>query len=285
MANEVSPETPPVAHKPATNPLIGLITEATGLERVIYLMLIFIPLAFAAEFAGWDQTLIFFFSCLGITPLAKIMGTATEELAVKAGQGIGGLLNATFGNAVELIIAIFALLRAQEDPKLLDVVKASITGSIVGNLLFVLGLAIFVGGWKRNKQSFNETAKAFLVPLKKEADGSVIFPPYREHPWHMLAITRERVHLKRESKLAARVEGRSSLARIGIVVHLTAPTIHAGFGGKITLEMINFSPFYLKMVPNKTPICQLIVEMLASVPTIDINTKFQGQTIPSGEKK
>jgi len=135
------------------------------------------------------------------------------------------------------------------------------------------------------EQSFNETAKAFLVSLKKEADGSVIFPPYKKHPWHMLAITRERVHLKRESKLAARVEGRSSLARIGIVVHLTAPTIHAGFGGKITLEMINFSPFYLKMVPNKTPICQLIVEMLASDPTIDINTKFQGQTIPSGEKK
>lgn len=158
MAKEVSSETPSTAHKPAANPLVGLIKESTTLERVIYLMLVFIPLAFVAEFAAWDQTLIFFFSCLGITPLAKIMGTATEELAVKAGQGIGGLLNATFGNAVELIIAIFALLRAQEDPKLLDVVKASITGSIVGNLLFVLGLAIFVGGWKRNKQTFNETA-------------------------------------------------------------------------------------------------------------------------------
>jgi dCTP deaminase len=135
------------------------------------------------------------------------------------------------------------------------------------------------------EQSFNETAKAYLVPLKKQDDGSVIFPPYRVHPWHMLTVTRERVHLKRESKLAARVEGRSSLARIGIIVHLTAPTIHAGFSGKIALEMINFSPFYLKMVPNKTLICQLIVEMLASDPTTQINTKFQGQTLPSGEKK
>jgi dCTP deaminase len=134
-------------------------------------------------------------------------------------------------------------------------------------------------------QKFNETARAYLVPLKKQDDGSIIFPPFREHPWHMLAITRERVHLNRDYKLAARVEGRSSLARIGIIVHLTAPTIHAGFNGKITLELINFSPFYLKMVPNKTRICQLIVELLESEPTREINTAFQGQTVPSGEKK
>src|SRR6266850_1133626 len=91
-------------------------------------------------------------------------------------------------------------------------------------------------------QKFPETAKAFLVRLNTHKDGSVILPPFSEHPWHMLAITRERVHLNRNFKLAARVEGRSSLARIGIIVHLTAPTIHAGFNGKITLEMINFSP-------------------------------------------
>jgi deoxycytidine triphosphate deaminase len=67
--------------------------------------------------------------------------------------------------------------------------------------------------------------------VKKQDDGSVIFPPFRDHPWHMLAITRERVHLNKSYKLAARVEGRASLARIGIIVHLTAPTIHAGFNG------------------------------------------------------
>jgi len=136
-----------------------------------------------------------------------------------------------------------------------------------------------------SQQTFTKTARAFLVPAKKQDDGSVIFPPFRDRPWHMLAITRERVHLNKRHKLAARVEGRSSLARIGIIVHLTAPTIHAGFNGKITLEMINFSPFYLKMVPNKTRICQLIVEQLESEPTLEIATGFQGQTLPSGEKK
>jgi dCTP deaminase len=134
-------------------------------------------------------------------------------------------------------------------------------------------------------QKFNETARAFLVPLKKEDDGSVIFPPFKDYPWHILAITHERVNLKHGAMLAARVEGRSSMARLGIIVHLTAPTIHAGFNGKITLEMINFSPFYLKMVPNKTRICQLIIERLESKPTQEINTMFQGQTLPSGEKK
>ena len=139
-----------------------------------------------------------------------------------------------------------------------------------------------------SQQTFAKTARAFLVPVKKQDDGSVIFPPFRDHPWHMLAITRERVHLNKSYKLAARVEGRASLARIRIIVHLTAPTIHAGFNGKITLEMIkmiNFSPFYLKRVPNKTRICQLIVEQLESEPTLEIATGFQGQTLPSGEKK
>lgn len=136
-----------------------------------------------------------------------------------------------------------------------------------------------------SQQTFVQTANAFLVQPKKQEDGSVIFPPFREHPWHMLAITRERVHLHRDFKLAARVEGRSSLARLGIIVHLTAPTIHAGFNGQITLEMINFGPFYLKMVPNQTQICQLIVEQLESVPTMEIATDFQGQTLPSGGKK
>jgi dCTP deaminase len=131
-------------------------------------------------------------------------------------------------------------------------------------------------------QDFARTSKAYLVPMKKEPDGSVIFPPYRDNPWHMLAITRERIHLHRDYKLAARVEGRSSLARIGMIVHLTAPTIHAGFRGPITLEMINFSPFHLRLVPNKTRVCQLIIELLESQPTLEIATSFQDQTGPSG---
>jgi dCTP deaminase len=134
-------------------------------------------------------------------------------------------------------------------------------------------------------QRFNDTAKAYIIPVKKEDDGSVIFPPYRVRQSHMLAITKERIHLNREHRLAARVEGRSGLARLGMIIHLTAPTVHAGWSGPIALEMINFSPFYLKLVPNKTRICQLIVERLESDPTIEINTKFQGQTLPTGEKK
>ncbi len=163
-------------HRPQVNPIVSLIKDSNAFEKVIYCMLIFVPLAFVAEFGQFPPVLVFFSACLGIVPLAKIMGTATEELAVKAGQGIGGLLNATFGNAVELIIAILALIRAQENPKLLEVVKASITGSIVGNLLFVLGLALFFGGWKRNKQTFNATATRATNTLMSLTAIALIIP-------------------------------------------------------------------------------------------------------------
>ncbi len=123
------------------------------MRNPLNLLLLFIPVALLGRVLGWPPIAIFAMSGLAIVPLAKWMGTATEQLATHVGPGIGGLLNATFGNATELIIAIFAL-RAG----LVDVVKASITGSIVGNLLFVLGLSFFLGGWKREKQEFNRTA-------------------------------------------------------------------------------------------------------------------------------
>jgi Ca2+:H+ antiporter len=117
------------------------------------LLLVFIPAGLLAELLHWSPLVVFILSAVAIVPLARWIGTATEELATYVGPGIGGLLNATFGNATELIIAIFAL-RAG----LVDVVKASITGSILGNLLFVLGFALFFGGLRREKQSFNATA-------------------------------------------------------------------------------------------------------------------------------
>jgi Ca2+:H+ antiporter len=123
------------------------------MRNPLNLLLLLIPLALLARVLGWPPLVIFVLSGLAIVPLAKWMGTATEELAVHVGPGLGGLLNATFGNATELIIAIFAL-RAG----LVEVVKASITGSIVGNLLFVLGLSLLLGGLKRDKQEFNRTA-------------------------------------------------------------------------------------------------------------------------------
>lgn len=116
-------------------------------------LLVFIPAGLLAELLHWSPLAIFVLSAAAIVPLAKWIGTSTEELATYVGPGLGGLLNATFGNATELIIAIFAL-RAG----LVDVVKASITGSILGNLLFVLGFALFFGGLRREKQTFNRTA-------------------------------------------------------------------------------------------------------------------------------
>src|SRR5258708_39806658 len=115
-------------------------------------MLIFIPVGLLAELLRLPALAVFLLSALAIVPLAKWIGTSTEELATYVGPGIGSLLNATFGNATELIIAIFALKAG-----LVDVVKASITGSILGNLLFVLGFALLVGGLRREKQSFNRT--------------------------------------------------------------------------------------------------------------------------------
>ena len=100
-----------------------------------------------------DETLLFFVSALGVIPTAALMGTATEQLAARAGPGIGGLLNVTFGNAPEIIIALFALQRG-----LHEVVKAALIGSILGNILLVLGMAIVAGGIKREKQTFNTTA-------------------------------------------------------------------------------------------------------------------------------
>jgi Ca2+:H+ antiporter len=114
-------------------------------------LLLFVPVAVGLEFLAADQhLLIFVASSLAILPLAAAMGRATEGLAEHMGEGVGGLLNATFGNAAELIIALAAL-RAG----LHDVVKASIVGSIIGNILLVLGAAMFAGGVRRPEQHFN----------------------------------------------------------------------------------------------------------------------------------
>jgi Ca2+:H+ antiporter len=122
-------------------------------ENFLNWLLIFVPIAVVLELTHANPIAIFITSALAIIPLAGWMGRATEHLAEKLGQGIGGLLNATFGNAAELIIALMALRRG-----LFDVVKASITGSIIGNILLVLGLAILLGGLKYPRQVFNRTA-------------------------------------------------------------------------------------------------------------------------------
>ncbi len=120
--------------------------------KFINVLLIFAPLAILGRILDWSPTLIFVTSALAVIPTAGILGQATEELAVHTGPRVGGLLNATLGNAAELIITLFAI-RAG----LLELVKASITGSILGNILLVMGVAIFVGGLKNGVQHFDRT--------------------------------------------------------------------------------------------------------------------------------
>src|SRR5581483_1243235 len=123
------------------------------LDLYFLILLIFIPVTLVADWVGVSPVYLFFVSALAIIPLAKYIGEATEELATHSNPAMGGFLNATFGNATELIIGIFSL-RAG----LIEVVKASITGSILGNLLLVLGMAMFFGGRRHKKQEFNKTA-------------------------------------------------------------------------------------------------------------------------------
>jgi Ca2+:H+ antiporter len=115
-------------------------------------LLIFIPISIVAERLEWGALTIFGLSAIAIVPLAIWLSTATEELAVVTGPTIGGLINAVFGNATELIIALVALKAG-----LIDIVKASITGSILANLLLVMGLSMFFGGLRYKEQTFNQT--------------------------------------------------------------------------------------------------------------------------------
>lgn len=114
-------------------------------------LLIFVPISVMADALHWGDLWVFITSALAIVPLAIWLSTATEELAVATGPVVGGLMNAIFGNATELIIALAALKRG-----LVDIVKASITGSILGDLLLVLGLAMFLGGLKYKEQEFQK---------------------------------------------------------------------------------------------------------------------------------
>jgi Ca2+:H+ antiporter len=125
-------------------------------ERLLYALLVFVPVCVALRFAAPGTAVaIFATACLAIVPLAYLMGQATEVLASRVGAGLGGLLNATFGNAAELIIALVALAKGK-----VEIVKASLTGSIIGNILFILGLAMVAGGAPREEQRFNPTAAA-----------------------------------------------------------------------------------------------------------------------------
>ncbi len=174
-------QTPPPHRVHADSPFLRALAwiglDLTGPERAsvlqigIYSLLVFIPIAVAVRLLHLGDVWLFITASAAIIPLAKILGTATEELALRVGPGIGGLLNATFGNAVEMIIAFFAL-----QAGLYDVVKASITGSIIGNVLFVLGLSIYLGGLGRDKQTFNRTAASAAASQLILASAALLIP-------------------------------------------------------------------------------------------------------------
>jgi len=127
--------------------------------------------AVALDLAGASAGLVFAASALGIVPTAALMGRATEELAARSGPGIGGLLNVTFGNAPELIIALFAL-----GEGLHEVVKASIIGSIIGNILLVMGAAMLFGGIGREKQFFSRTSASVQTSMLLLAAAALVMP-------------------------------------------------------------------------------------------------------------
>jgi Ca2+:H+ antiporter len=136
-----------------------------------YLLVPLIPVAILLELVHADAVLIFAASALGVIPTAALMGRATEELAARSGPGIGGLLNVTFGNAPELIIALFTL-----GAGLHEVVKASVVGSILGNILLVLGVSMLAGGLRRDRQYFEARAASAQSQMLLLATVALIMP-------------------------------------------------------------------------------------------------------------
>ncbi|MBE9039932.1 calcium/proton exchanger [Oscillatoriales cyanobacterium LEGE 11467] len=138
---------------------------------IFIILLLFVPISWVAHFMEWGSLTIFLMAGAAIVPLAAWMGTATEELAVVVGPTLGGLLNATFGNATELIVALIALKAG-----LIDVVKASLTGSIISNLLLVMGFAMLLGGIRYKEQVFSSTIARLNASAMNLAVIAILIP-------------------------------------------------------------------------------------------------------------
>jgi Ca2+:H+ antiporter len=157
---------------PSARPDSAKVLETLRSEP-LYWLLLAVPLGIVLELAHADPLWISIVSGIAIVPLAGLMGRATENLAETLGAGLGGLLNATFGNAAELIIALLVLLKG---PDFYPLVKASITGSIIGNVLLVLGLAMLLGGLRLERQRFNPTAASMGATLLGIAAIGLLVP-------------------------------------------------------------------------------------------------------------
>lgn len=203
-----SPGSPPKAAEPPA-------------PRWRYALLVAVPLSMVLAYlldapAVW----VFVTACLGVLPLASYMGEATEHLAARTSPTIGGLLNATFGNAAELIIALVAL-----QAGLVDLVKASITGSMLGNLLLIMGLAIVAGGLRRPRLRFNRTTAGMSAGMMALAVVAMVFPAlyHATHPGPAQALAELRMS-----------EGVSVvlLATYGLSLLFTLKTHRQLFGGE-----------------------------------------------------
>lgn len=159
-------------------------------RRLTRLLLLFVPVSIYLGLTHGSPTAVFLTACLAILPLAGLMGEATENLSHHTGPAIGGLLNATFGNAAELIIGFMAL-RAGEQ----EIVKASLTGSIIGNILMVLGLSMLVGGWKHKELRFNRLAAESGSSMMTLAVVALVIPAiyaqvtHHTHPEHIESLS------------------------------------------------------------------------------------------------
>jgi Ca2+:H+ antiporter len=148
------------------------LTWLTLTSNYVNILLIFVPLGIIAGIGNWNPTAVFVLNFFAIVPLAALLSFATEELSAKLGQTLGGLMNATFGNAVELIVSIVALKDGE-----IRIVQSSMLGSILSNILLVLGCCFFFGGLKNPpEQRFNETVASTMSSLMAVASASLIIP-------------------------------------------------------------------------------------------------------------
>lgn len=147
--------------------------KATILNSWINVLLIAVPVGIALNHVDVDPVAVFVVNFIGIIPLAAMLSYATEEIALRTGETIGGLLNATFGNAVELIVSILALVAK---PPQIVIVQTSLIGSMLSNLLLVMGMCFFFGGWNRLEQNFNVVVAQTAASLLALAVGSLIIP-------------------------------------------------------------------------------------------------------------
>lgn len=159
------------------NSVVGQLSKSIGMVSTVFhsspvnYLLVFLPLGIAAGLLEWSSNLVFWFNFLSIIPLASLLAFATEELSSHVGETLGGLLNVTFGNAVELIVSIVALKDNQ-----VRIVQASMLGSILSNLLLVLGCCFLAGGYNRVQQKFNQTVAQTMSSLMCLATAGLVIP-------------------------------------------------------------------------------------------------------------